>query len=104
MTSLFKYPHKYLYVVSFIFHLLETTILSKSTESNRVACFDEENCFFINFFVSKFYFFKLIFIVCMDKNFFFFFLLYNVPFSPIITAFLIKLYASFLLIDAKLTR
>ena len=41
MTSLFKYPHKYLYVVSLIFHLLETTILSKSTESNRIACFDE---------------------------------------------------------------
>ena len=38
MTSLFKYPHKYLYVVSLIFHLLETT---KSTESNEIACFDE---------------------------------------------------------------
>ena len=35
--SLFKYPHKYLYVVSLIFHLLETTILSKSTESNGIA-------------------------------------------------------------------
>ena len=49
------------------------------------------------------FFFKLIFIVCTDKNHLFL-LLYNVPFSPIITAFLIKLYASFLLIDAKLTR
>ena len=27
MTSLFKYPHKYLYVVSLIFHLFEATIL-----------------------------------------------------------------------------
>ena len=41
MTSLFKYPHKYLYVLSLISHLFETTILSKSTESNRIACFDE---------------------------------------------------------------
>ena len=41
MTSLFKYPHKYLYVVSVIFHFLETTILSKSTESNEITCFDE---------------------------------------------------------------
>ena len=41
MTSLFKYPNKYLYVVSLIFHLLKTTILSKSTESNEIACFDE---------------------------------------------------------------
>ena len=38
MTSIFKYPH---IVVSLIFHLLETTILSKSTESNGIACFDE---------------------------------------------------------------
>ena len=37
MTSLFKYPYKYLYVISLIFHLLETTILSKSKESNGVA-------------------------------------------------------------------
>ena len=41
MKSLFKYPHKYLYVVSLIFHLFETTILSKSIESNEIACFDE---------------------------------------------------------------
>ena len=41
MTSLFKYTRKYLYVVSLIFDLLERTILSKSTESNRIACFDE---------------------------------------------------------------
>ena len=41
MTTLFKYPHKYLYVVSLIFHLFETTILPKSTESNEIACFDE---------------------------------------------------------------
>ena len=41
MTSLYKYPHKYLYVVSLIFHLFETTILPKSTESNGKACFDE---------------------------------------------------------------
>ena len=41
MTSLFKYPHKYLYVVLLIFHLFETTILSKSTESNEIAYFDE---------------------------------------------------------------
>ena len=41
MTSLFKYPHKYLYVVLSIFHLFETTILLKSTESNEIACFDE---------------------------------------------------------------
>ena len=41
MTSLFKYPHKYLYIVSLVFHLLETTILSKSIEPNRIACFDE---------------------------------------------------------------
>ena len=41
MTSLFKYPHKYLYVASLIFHLFETTILSNSTESNEIACFDE---------------------------------------------------------------
>ena len=45
MTLLFKYPHKYLYVVSLIFHLFETTILSKSTESNEIACFDEQNSF-----------------------------------------------------------
>ena len=31
--------------------------------------------FFINFFGSKFYFFKLIFIVCTDKNYFFHLLL-----------------------------
>ena len=41
MTSLFKYPHKYLCVVSLIFHLFETTILSKSTEFNGIACFDK---------------------------------------------------------------
>ena len=41
MKSLFKYPHKYLYVVSLIFHLLETTILPKSAESIGIACFDE---------------------------------------------------------------
>ena len=41
MTSLFKYPHKYLDVVSLILHLLETIILSKSTESNGIAFFDE---------------------------------------------------------------
>ena len=37
MTSLFKYLHKYLYVVSLTLHLLETTILSKSTEPNGIA-------------------------------------------------------------------
>ena len=31
-----------MYVVSLIFHLLETTISSKSTESNRIACLDEK--------------------------------------------------------------
>ena len=41
MTSLFKYPHKYLYVVSLRFHSLETTILSKSTEFNGIACLEE---------------------------------------------------------------
>ena len=41
MTLLFKYPHKFLYVVSLIFHLLETAILSKYTESNGIACFDK---------------------------------------------------------------
>ena len=41
MTSLFKYSHKYLYVASPIFRLLETTISSKSTESNRIAFFNE---------------------------------------------------------------
>ena len=41
MTSLFKYPHKYLYVVSLIFHLFETIVLSKSIESNEKACYDE---------------------------------------------------------------
>ena len=41
MTSLFKYPHKYLYAVSLIFHLFETTILFKSTESNEIACFEK---------------------------------------------------------------
>ena len=41
MTSLFKYPHQYLYVVSPIFRLLETIILSKSTESNGIAFLDE---------------------------------------------------------------
>ena len=41
MTSLFEYPHKYLHVVSLIFHLFETTILSKSTEFNEIAYFDE---------------------------------------------------------------
>ena len=41
MTSLFKYPHKYLYVVSLISHLFATAILSKSTESNGIARFDE---------------------------------------------------------------
>ena len=30
-----------MYFGSLIFHLLETTILSKSTESNGMACFDE---------------------------------------------------------------
>ena len=30
-----------MYVVSLIFLLFETTILSKSTESNEIACFDE---------------------------------------------------------------
>ena len=39
--TLFKYPHKYLYVASLVLHLLGTTILSKSTESNGIACFDE---------------------------------------------------------------
>ena len=41
ITSLFKYPQKYLYVVSLSFHLLETTILLKSTESNKTASLDE---------------------------------------------------------------
>ena len=41
MVSLFKYPHKYLYVVSLIFHFFETTILFKSTGSNETACLDE---------------------------------------------------------------
>ena len=36
-----KYPHKYLYLVSLIFHLFETTILLKSTESNEIACLGE---------------------------------------------------------------
>ena len=43
----------------------------------------------------------------MFKNFYSFSnlsLYYNVPFSPSITAFLIKLYAPFLLINAKITR
>ena len=30
-----------MHVVSLIFHLFETTMLSKSTESNEIACFDE---------------------------------------------------------------
>ena len=47
MTSLFKSPHKYLHVVSLIFHLFETTILSKSTESHEIACFDEQNSFLL---------------------------------------------------------
>ena len=41
MTLLFKYPHKHLHVVSLIFHLFETTILSRYTEPNGIACFDE---------------------------------------------------------------
>ena len=41
MTLLFKYPHKYLYVVSLIFHLFDTTILSKFTESTGIACLEE---------------------------------------------------------------
>ena len=41
MTSLFKYPQKYLYFVSLIFHSLETTILLKSTEYEKIACLDE---------------------------------------------------------------
>ena len=32
---------EYLYVVSLIFHLFETTILFRSTESNEIACLDE---------------------------------------------------------------
>ena len=39
--ELFEYPQKYLYVVSLSFHLLETTILLKSTESNKIASLDE---------------------------------------------------------------
>ena len=31
----------YLYVVSLSFHLLETTILLKSAESNKIASLDE---------------------------------------------------------------
>ena len=30
-----------MHVVSLIFHLFETTMLSKSTEPNEIACFDE---------------------------------------------------------------
>ena len=41
MALLFKYPQKNLYVVSLIFYLLETTILLKSTESNKIASLDE---------------------------------------------------------------
>ena len=57
MTSLFKYPHKYLYAVSLIFHLLETTILSKSTESNGIACFDQSNSFLSTSLSPNFIFF-----------------------------------------------
>ena len=39
--TLFKYPHKYLYIVSLIFHLFETTNLYKPTESHEIACFEE---------------------------------------------------------------
>ena len=41
MELLFKYPQKNLYVVSLILHLLETTILLKSTESNKIASLNE---------------------------------------------------------------
>ena len=41
VVSLFKYPQKYLYVVSLSFPLLQTTILLKSTESNKIASLDE---------------------------------------------------------------
>ena len=41
VVSLFKYPQKCLYVVSLSFHLLETTILLKSMESNKIASLDE---------------------------------------------------------------
>ena len=57
MTSLFKYPHKYLYVVSLIFHFLETTILSKSMESNEIACFDEKYSFLSTSLSPNFFFF-----------------------------------------------
>ena len=49
------------------------------------------------------FFLELIFVLYKDKKVFLF-LLYNVPFLPIIAAFLIKLNAPFLLIKAKLTR
>ena len=35
-----KYPQIYLYFVSLIFHLLETTILLKSTEFKKIAPLD----------------------------------------------------------------
>ena len=57
MTSLFKYPHKYLYCASLIFHLLETTILSESTESNEIASFDELNSFLSTSLSPNFIFF-----------------------------------------------
>ena len=46
------------------------------------------------------FFLELIFILYKDKKVILF-LLYNVPFLPIITAFLIKLNVPFLLINAK---
>ena len=61
----------------------------------------------------NFIFLKLMFVLYTDKSYFIFDLEcnsycvydnYNVPFLSIIVAFLIKLYASFLLINAKLTR
>ena len=86
MTSLLKYPHKYLYVVSLIFHLFETTILSKSTESNEIACFDEYYSFLSTSLSPNFIFFKLIFIVSTDKNYLFFYFI-TFLFHPLLQYF-----------------
>ena len=97
---LFKYPHKYLYAVSLIFHLLETTILFKSTESNKIACLDEKNSFLSTSLSPNFIFLNSF--LCYMQTKIILFLLYNIPFLSIITAFLIKFNTSFLDINTKL--
>ena len=58
-------------IINFPF-FFETTILSKSTESNEIACFDEQNSSLLTSLFPNFIFLKLIFIVYTDKSYFIF--------------------------------